>query len=368
VQRSPGSFTWGAFADVLPIYRRLMVRPLLTVMGRAAWNNQFPAETTGTLAAWQRFTAEIGNNYMKVMWGLYCWDNPERTWPNPADYVKVLLAAADGLQTRNGEKRPSSPLISGSLAEFDEKYLDAILTTETIPRLNGVAFDLFPTNKTVSPEANGFEDKLKQAAALLRRKSADRIGAWITGSGWPMGPAGVTAELQANYLVRTYVLALAHGAHKITWCDLFDRPAGNSAAGQRAREGQWGLLDERMMPKTSGVAYNVMTYALSGATSPTATRQGEARITSFNLPLQSNKWPSTVYVAWTDSPQKQQTVQLDMKRGGGVYAFDYMGAEIPTKRVAGDAADPISGTYSLTVGYEPVYIWDAGKPGSTGGS
>ena len=167
----------------------------------------------------------------------------------------------------------------------------------------------------------------------------------------------MSRKLQANYMVRTHVMALARDAYKIYWDNLLDRSREWDSAAQE----RMGLLNMDFYPNTSGAAYNAMAYMVSGVSPLDVTRQGNATIYAFNIPLQSNKWPGILYVAWTESPDQVETIRLDMKHGGGVYAFDYLGAEVFTHRDADGSDNAITGSYTLKVGYEPVYIWDAGK-------
>lgn len=361
IQRGPGSYNWAALNDAFHIHRQLMVRPLVTLHGRAAWNQELPTDTTSTLSAWKGFAEKIIDKFGDKTWGIYCWEHPAQTWPDPAKYREALLATADGIQFSKEEQRKAPSLVVGPLTGFNESYLNDLLTSDVASRVNAIALDMYPSDPTSSPESNRLDEQLQKAVDFLKKRDLEQLGVWITGTAWPAGPGGVSPKLQANYLVRAHVIALTHGVQRITWDGLQNGMALRAPSGW-TRGGKTGLLDENQVPTPAGVAYGLMTYLASGVTTPTVTRQGDARITSFNLPLQSNKWPGTLYVAWTDSPDKVQTVQLDMKHGGGVYALDYLGAEIPTIKVAGDAADSITGTYKLPVGYEPVYIWDAGLP------
>lgn len=361
IQPAPRSFNWAALSDTLHIHRQLMVRPLITLKGVAGWNQELPTETSSTLVAWKGFAEKIVDKFGDKIWGIYCWNDPPKTFPDASIYRKALIATADGMQFSQGKKRDAMSLSVGPLSSWNEPYLSDLLTSDVASRISAVALDLYPRDPAASPEANQFEETLKNAANLLSTRGLDQVGLWISGTAWPTGPHGVSPKQQANYLVRAHILALTHGIQRITWDGLQNGMTLRAPDGW-LRGGATGLLDEHQVPTQAGVAYALMTYMASGVTSPTVTRQGDARITSFNLPLQSNKWPSTLYVAWTDSPDKVQTVQLDMKHGGGVYALDYLGAEIPATKVAGDAADSITGTYKLPVGYEPVYIWDAGLP------
>ncbi len=361
IQKSPGHLRWSSLNSVLPIYRKAIVRPLVTLIGKSAWSQELPTETSATLSSWTEFTRQLSKNHRELIWGLQCWDYPEDTWPDSKLYGQLVNATLDGFQMPDKIKAPTPPVIVGGTRQFDPAYLEPLLTSNTLDRISGISFHLFPRDKTSSPEKNGFDKILISASEFIKTKKSKSLDLWITGTGWPNGPAGVTEKVQANYLVRTHVMAIAHGAYKLYWNSLMDKPDLPWASDGTA---PMGLLDSRLFPKPSGVAYNLMTYMMSGVEALETTKQGNVIIYKFNIPLQNNKWRGILYVAWTESPGTQD-IRLEMTHGGGVYALDYLGAEIQTRKVIEDSANSIKGTYSFPVGFEPVFIWDAGGPTQT---
>ncbi len=359
IQKSPGSFQWFMLNSALPIYRKAIVRPLLTVVGKSAWSNELPTETSATLEAWTGYTRQLSEKYLDMIWGLQCWKYPEEAWPTSEDYGKVVDATINGFQMPNNQRVPTPPLIIGGTHHFDESFFEPLMTSDTVKSISGISFDLYPKDMKQSPEENGFAKTLTQVAEFIKKQNTETIKLWITGTGWPNGPDGVTEEIQANYLVRTHVMALSHGAYKLYWNSLIDKnlvPWGINPAEMM------GLLDRQLFPKKSGVAYNILTYMMSGVEPLETTRQGNVFIYKFNIPVQNNKWAGILYVAWTESPGMQD-IRLEMTHGGGVYALDYLGAEVQTRKVTGDSDNSIQGSYSIPVGFEPVFIWDAGGPG-----
>jgi hypothetical protein len=336
-----------------------MVRPIVTLVGRTSWDNSLPTETSATLDAWTGFTRHLSEKYLKLMWGLQVWDNPQDTWQDPEEYAKLVDATLLGYTSRNGQLIAAPPVLVTGTKGGEFTFLEAALTSETANRVS-LTFDFGPKDPKIGPEAAGLAEALDRAANVLASNGAPGRQISVSKIANPNGPGGVTSNVQANYMVRAYVVAMSKNAYKIHWDNLYDRSnvPWTPNLGDRT-----GLLDNQLKPKLSGVAYNIMSYMMSGATIEEVSSQDGATIYKFNLPLQDNKWAGTVYVAWTESPNQVQDIRLEMTHGGGVYALDYLGAEVHARKVAEDSANSIEGSYQIPVGFEPVFIWDAGKPG-----
>jgi hypothetical protein len=125
-----------------------------------------------------------------------------------------------------------------------------------------------------------FPTEMARLDELMLRHGAKPV--WLTELGWATdrGPHGVTEDAQAQYLARTYLMALAHpSVEKIFWYDFrndsapgapYDQPAYN----EREHEFHFGLL-RRTFPldpnaaalrKPAFLAYRTMTSMLAGQT------------------------------------------------------------------------------------------------------
>lgn len=367
VQRSPGSFQWMPIVEITTIYKRARVRPILVMAGKSAWADEVPTHSDDDLTAWIKLVHQISERYRALIWGMQCWSHPELDWQDaftssPTSYMHMAKATVESFGVRNGEAIPTPPVILGNAAGFNKKHMEDILSEDWGGVQIGYGFDLFPQKGNLSPEANGFEDVLSTAKMVRDAAYYSSATLWLNATGWAVGPDGVTRGDQANYLVRTYVRALAQGFYKVGWETLTDKVEYPWEGNARDR---MGLLKKDMMLKPSGIAYNMLSFLLSGATPDGIEKQGDVIIFRFNLSLQNNKWPGRLYVAWTESTRQAQTIRLDMKQGGGVYALDYLGAEVSKKQLRKDKLNPLMGLYEIPVGHEPVYIWDAGQRGSS---
>ncbi len=166
---------------------------------------------------------------------------------------------------------------------------------------------------------------------LMLRYGAKPV--WLTELGWATdrGPHGVTEDAQAQFLARTYLMALAPpSVEKIFWYDFrndsspgapYDQPAYND----REHEFHFGLL-RRTFPldpnaanlrKPAFLAYRTMTSMLAGQTFQQTIADGRRG----DMP--STYWyrfggGRRVDVIWnTDTPQPDHPDPLRVPRGAG---------------------------------------------------
>lgn len=141
------------------------------------------------------------------------------------------------------------------------------------------ALSFHPYNCALDPEYLT-ESVAKLRAMIEMSGQAATRALWVTEVGWPVNVAPqavadqvyesdrkiVTEELQAIYLVRSYVLLLASGVERIHWYDLM-----NDGTDPKHGEHNFGLIRHpadargKYTPKPAYVAYAAMTRQLAGA-------------------------------------------------------------------------------------------------------
>jgi hypothetical protein len=103
-------------------------------------------------------------------------------------------------------------------------------------------------------------------------------------------------------------------------------------------------------------------------------QQGKAVIYSYDIEVQSYKWPGVMHIAWTPCEGDEEEIELPITAGGGVFALDYLGAEQKprarshgTKRGERECSPTrnagiggSAGIQAFHVTHEPLYIWDVG--------
>jgi hypothetical protein len=206
------------------------------------------------------------------------------------DFVRVLEVGSAAAKAAD----PEAQIVLGGLASiwseppspYHYDYFDYL---DRVARLGGwkhVDILAIHPYRPDSPEGEAwrrnqsltFRDELNQLDALLAIHGPKPV--WLTELGWPSstGHLGVDADRQAFYLVRSYLLALAHpGIEKIFWYDFRNDTAPNAPYEQPVyndgeKEFHYGLLRRHYpldpnradLRKPAFVAYRTMTDLLAG--------------------------------------------------------------------------------------------------------
>jgi len=351
VQSGPQSFNWAGLQRKLTYFRSNSVRPIVALSGVAAWNQQHAWESRETLQAWQRCLNQLGRQFRPVMWGL---DLELPTTLSASATQDFIEASWRGFLVESGKLMPGPPvtLSKANSTGIDGEFIKERVTTQTATLPLGLKINA--PELTRLSDFEGLEQELSAAKELSAKLGPIPIPIWLDNLKVESGIKEVTEEMQANYLVRAHVLALASGCYKVIWNSLLDSSADEGS----------GLFSYDFTPKPAAASYNITAALLSGATVVSKKTQGAAVIYKFAIPLQTTKWPGFVYVAWTNSPGQTQDILLQMMQSGGVYAIDYLGAEVSAVKIDEISNDPLIGTFKVPVSFHPVFIWDAGKPGS----
>ena len=140
------------------------------------------------------------------------------------------------------------------------------------------ALSFHPYHCALAPEY--LTDCVAKLRGMIRESGQAAPPLWVTEVGWPVNvdpEAGaeqvymsnqrvVTEELQAIYMVRTYVLLLAAGVERVHWYDLM-----NDGTNPKHGEHNFGLFRHpadalgKYAPKPAYAAYAAMTRQLAGA-------------------------------------------------------------------------------------------------------
>ncbi|HJN72905.1 MAG TPA: hypothetical protein QGF58_03125 [Myxococcota bacterium] len=207
--------------------------------------------------------------------GLAFW-KPEE---DPAAYGALLVVAADAIHAVD----PEAEVIFAGVFHPDlglntpgEEFIAAV--HEAVPdfaeHIDAMAFHPYRYPFT-APEDDEFQRTLEQELCDLRDLNAE-VGAGemplhITELGWHTAidalTRGATQEQQASYLVRSSVIAFAHGVESFHWYTF--RDSGDDDANQEHAFGLYGWdEDPTTAPepeaKAAAVAYTVLVRMLGG--------------------------------------------------------------------------------------------------------
>jgi hypothetical protein len=300
------------------------------------------------------------------------WNEPSTrgTWPGSAAEYGALLAA--GYQAAKAAD-PSALVITGGVYLYDGLGTDP---NDGLPFLNAAiaavpdaaqSFDalaIHPYMPTAAPDAPVIFStitmwgRIANAQNWLQAQGGNRP-LWITEVGWSTcvpeqagcnPDVAMSEEQQANYLVRTYALALAQGVQHISYFQLEDKFDGESGI-------FWGEASvlgtdaEDYRQKPAYQAYRVLTQQLAGLQ---FSDFGTHNTFAYNPAVENP--PALYHLRFTDDAG----VVVDMlwSTAGPQTVTFAPDAGATAEWITRDGnATPISGpSVALEVGEQPVYV------------
>lgn len=283
------------------------------------------------------------------------WNEPDMdgTWlprADPGAYAQMLRKAHDAIKAAD----PTALVLNGGVYVFDGVgqggFMDRVVELAgwdsfDVLSIHPWLIDHAPDDPSLINPIERFDVTVPGRINLAKRWAARGGGkpVWVTEVGWSTcGGAcaphfAKSEEQQADYMVRTFVLAAAAGVEHVSYFQLEDKFGG----GQQP----WGpaaILYDNLSPKPAYLAYGTMVAQLQFAsyqgTGP-AHRQGVVANHRFALAD-----GGMVDVLWTISGQR--SVELPLNVGQSAALVERDGAE----RALG------GGSARLTVGERPVYV------------
>jgi hypothetical protein len=308
-----------------------------------------------------------------AVWQLWNEPSTRGTWPgSPAEYGALMVAGYNGAKAAD----PSALVLTGGVYLYDGMGTDP---NDGLPFLNEAfsavpeaegAFDalaIHPYMPTAAPDAPVIFStitmwgRIDNAQRWLREHSRGGVPRplWISEVGWSTCQTGrsgcneyvsKTEEQQANYLVRTYAIALAQGVQHVSYFQLEDKFDGGSGV-------FWGEASvlstdsEDYRQKPAYQAYRVLAQQLNGmrfmgfGTHNTFTYDPniENPEALYHLRFESNSG-ELLDILWHNAGEQNVTFTSDEDRS----------AEWINR--SGDVTPITGSSVSLTVNEQPVYV------------
>ncbi|MBN1484276.1 MAG: cellulase family glycosylhydrolase [Chloroflexia bacterium] len=211
-------------------------------------------------------------------WEIWNEPNFQETWPgSAAEYAALLQAGYNGVKAAD----PTAQVLVGGVYVFDGTaglaFLNDVLAADPNAWNHFDILSIHPYMPNVAPDQPGLWEPSTMLSRLQRAQ--DWVGqhgggkaVWVTEVGWSTCTAGQgdcspdqakTEEQQANYLLRTHVMALATGIAHLSTFQLEDKFDGSASQ-------VWGgcavlrTAAEGYAPKIAYSAYAVMVQQLQG--------------------------------------------------------------------------------------------------------
>ncbi|MBC7250772.1 MAG: hypothetical protein H5T62_10865, partial [Anaerolineae bacterium] len=301
------------------------------------------------------------------------------SYPNAADYVKVLRAAYEEIHQVDSQAQVVlgglSPEVNGPGVDYFD-YLEQIHDAGGWPYFDVLAihpyrapafpeqvlprsrFDVETLQYQTEPNQYNFTDEIVAFERLMSHWGEKPI--WITEIGWATealkgraGERGTQPEIvQSDYLIRTYVQAIAAGVQNVLWYDFRDDVVDNPT------ESSFGIIQRDFSPKPAYYGFSTMASLLAGSKFQEQVRGQDDR----NRPGDDDvyeyrfvKGNQTIIALWkSQGGDEPRTVKVDNIAVPTVQVF---GPDFdPTTLDAGAIINTTNGTISLELTERPVFM------------
>jgi GH35 family endo-1,4-beta-xylanase len=334
LEPEPGRYQFRDFDFAVEQYQRLGVNLLVILCYSSAWHGR-PPDTDQERQRYADWVAAMVSRYRGKVGAWEIWNEPNisQFWqpePNAEHYAAMLKQAYRAAKQAD----PRSVIIGAVTAGTGLNFIERLLQLGCGDFMDAISVHPYQGH----PPEQIMPERLAALKQLLARHGF-RKPIWITEIGFQTKPAEgapVTERQQADWLVRTNVLALAAGVRKVFWFNLQDWSE------------TWGIIRADWSLKDGFWAYRTMTKLLGAGrllrdlSSPAA----GCRAFAFEDP---GRRGCAVIVAWAPAP-RDDAVHLSIETGGArALARDVLGQRLEIGRL-GDRA-------VLRLTDSPIYVY-----------
>lgn len=268
IEPEKGRFVWTDYDRIADEYNRRGIHLLPILCYDAAWRKDQSPNTDAYREEYGRFVYETVRHFKGRITAYEIWNEPNisiywhGTPPSAEDYAKLLKVAYREAKRAD----PDVTIVGGVVAGMDFGFIEGMLKNGAGDAMDAISVHPYQGNLgSVGPEEGGLARDLRALQNLLARHGHAGMPVWITEmgnrtvpdpdirEGHPQPAGRVTEQQQANYLVRSYALALSEGVRRVFWFNLVDWTNET-----------WGTMSAHMRKKPSWYAYRAMSRVLTG--------------------------------------------------------------------------------------------------------
>jgi len=316
----------------------------IKLLGIVNYNNKLygpgkAPESAQELAAYGRYAAAVADRFDLVGLEVFNEYNQERfndtkCGTDGGCYVPMLKAVHDAV----AEDHPDLPIVAGATARFDREFFIELWQAGGMVYADAMSFHPYEVHKGSPDDVRTY---IQQARADMAEYAGDEVPAWITELGWTTSVGGGFGfELQAEFLVRSEILAFAEGVEKYFWYDLV-----NDSGHPGEHEQNFGLYEFSRRPDTIALAPKPSAFSqaflierLRGL-AHTASKGDEASVVEV-----FGTGDAAVRVAWAPEGAGELSVQSDVP----LLAADVFGRE--------QVVEPAHGTVTVPLTATPIFV------------
>lgn len=268
IEQKPGEFVWKDYDVAVDTYAKAGVHVLPILCYDAAWHPGQSPNTPEYREEYGRFVYETVKHFRGRISAYEIWNEPNgaQYWrPKPDAGVYAELLKVVYREAKRAD--PTITVVGGAVAGMDWPFIEGMLKAGAASAMDAISVHPYQGNLgSTGPEAGHLAADLRRLKDLLKQYGATKARIWITemgnrsvpdpyaGPGKPQPGGRVTEQQQANYLVRSYAIALSEGVERVFWFNLQDWPNET-----------WGTISEQdWRRKPSWYAYRAMAGMLEG--------------------------------------------------------------------------------------------------------
>ena len=267
----------------------------INVLGLIAYSTEWASTNGGSpdyeyyapdMEAWEDYCTQLATRYQGKVAAWEIWNEPnvEQFWKSSEeDYVTLLETASSAIK----EVDADAIIVLGGIAGTDTDFIDRIYSQVSSKdifdvvavhpyRLVGSSFNYAP-EKSVEG-LNTLQIDLENLRAVMRKN--DDIGkpVWLTEFGWTTYDDGISEDMQADYLMRGYAMALSViNVRKVFWYTFRD-DAENTAY----LESSFGMIKRDFTNKDAVSTYSFLQNKLSNRKFSSGSLANPLLIDNFN--------------------------------------------------------------------------------------
>ncbi len=223
VEPAPGSFSFPAnYDNYMAALRSAGIEPLITLsFENLAYDDGQTPYTPSGLAGYARYATEVLRRYGDQVPAVEIWNEYNGSFakgPATADragnYLKMLQAAYPAVKST----RRDALVVGGATAGVPLPYFEKLFAAGALNSLDVISVHPY---RTASPP-EGIEVQIAALQALMAKYGPVKP-VWVTELGWPLhasqaaGDLAIDETVQAQFLVRSFVLLASAGVPRVYW-------------------------------------------------------------------------------------------------------------------------------------------------------
>lgn len=331
-------------AEIDPIYEAYAARGItvlpISIYGNPNYDGGLTASSPEGIEAYSKYTSAVVGHYGVEAIEVYNEYNHEpfnnsACGRTAACYMQLLVPTAERIRSEH----PGTLILGPATAHKDDKFLTELYQLGGLDYLDAITFHPYDYDYDQNKGAEFLVESLKQAQDRIKEhNNGQEKPIWLSEMGWT-STLVESDQQQADYLVRSEVIALASNVVRFYWYDLV-----NDHLNPADHQGSYGMVRQKtpelpvFEPKHSASAQAILTRKIGGKA---FSSRDELNATTYSYAF--GEGDDTTRVAWATKP-----VSVKYATTTPVTITDQYG------RVS--VLEPVKGGVTIELGEQTVYL------------